>query len=488
MALVSGFLYYDSNRSASVGSYAVPIANVPIVLQNTISGLATAVLTNSSGAFSFTNVPIGSYQVVEKYGFSYNDGTVPATIGSIDYTLNAVTTTMLNGGTVPPLRDENYTYVTVPMGSTITSLDCTVRNTWLETVGSSDITNINMLNGPVRISPLILDPNIVVYQTNLVLDADNGTFGSFIAGTIANTGAGNYPASQGPYPEIASMFLYTQPDSTKVTPPDGSYTVQNIMNNAHSNLNPTPTPQNSSWWRVADHTVGNEMGRMMVVNGYTAGYVIGKTSVTVEANTNYLTSYWILNLCKQSTGYVNPEFSAVILDVNGGVIYSHDFSDEIGVNTECPEWVQIGTIFNTGDNTEITVEFISQGGPQTGNDYVLDDVALNKVDILELNITKAVSCDYATAGGTLYYSVSIENLTDYLATQIILTDVLDNQFDDLEFTLDGENWLGWEGVLYIDDLNPGDSGEIVIKGKIKQGMSGIITNSASVEAVFCVIE
>jgi len=487
MAIVSGVLYYDGNRTAVASTTVGVIANVPIVLQNTTTGLAVAVLTDSGGDFKFTNVPIGDYQVVEAYGWKYDDGTLPTAIGVIDFLTNATVVTMLQGGTVPPLADENHTYVAIPIGSTITNLDCTVRNTWLETVGSLDITGINMLNGPVRISPLVLNSNIMVCHTNLIDAADAGTFGSFTAGTIANTGAGNYDPAKGPYPEIASQFLYAQPDSSKVTPSDGSYTVQNIMNNAHSNLNPTPTPEKSSWWRVADHTKGNETGRMMVINGYTEGYIIGKTTVTVDPNANYLTSYWILNLCKQSSGYINPEFSAVILDMNGNVIYEHNFTDEIRVNEECPEWIQIGTIFNAGDNTEVTIEFISQGGPQTGNDYVLDDVALNKVDILELNITKEVSCDYATVGGTLYYAIAIKNPTDFLATEIVLTDVLSDSFENLEFSLDGNNWEDWTGSLNIDDLYPGDSGNVIIRGKIKVGITTVITNKASAEVVFCKI-
>ncbi|MCL2861814.1 MAG: hypothetical protein FWE22_05335 [Firmicutes bacterium] len=488
MSTVSGTLHYDGNRTAAVATATAAISNVPIVLQDTISGNAVAVLTDSTGAFSFTGVPNGSYQVVESYGFTFDGVTPISASGTVDWIVNQVAV-MLNGGTVPPLSDNNHTYVSVPPVSSITHLDCTVRNTYLETV-TGNITGINFLNGPVRYTPLVLDPNIIVDLINLVAAADNGTFGSFSAGTVANTGAGSYPANQGPYPEIQSQFLYSQPQipPTSVTPNDGHYTVQNIMNNSWSNFNPSSA--SPAWWRVADKTMGNEMGRMMVINGYTAGYVIGQTTVTVLQNTNYLTSYWILNLCRQSSGYIPPEFSVNILDSQGNIIYQHNFTDEIGVNTECPEWIQIGTIFNSGDNTSVTIVFISEGGPQTGNDYVLDDVALNKVDILELNITKDVSCSYATQGGTLYYSITIINPTDFVATQIVLTDDLSDYFDDLEFTLDGENWDEWTGMLNIDDMQPNEEGQIIIRGKVKEGIGAgtILKNSATVVAVFCEVD
>ena len=477
MPTVSGRLQYDATRSSASATTNTGIANVAIVLQNTDNGMMAAVLTDNNGNFEFTDVPNGDYQLVESYG-------TPATVvGTIDWAASVVYADIINGGTVPPLADENYTYVAVPIGSTITNLDCTMRNTRLLPGLASNLTGQDFLNGPVRITPMAIPANIILDPTNLVTAADNGTFGSFAAGSLANTGAGVYPANQGPYPEINSSFLYSQPDSSQVTPADGHYTVQNIINNAWSNTHPTTA--NPAWWRVADHTFGNEMGRMMVINGYTAGTLIGETTVNVLPNSTYLTSYWILNLCRQPSGYINPEFSVNILDDDGNIIFQHDFSDEIGVNVECPEWSQIGTIFNTEDNTSVTVQFISQGGAATGNDYVLDDVALNLVEVLELDITKDVSCVYATVGGTIYYQISIANNTDYVATQVALTDVLAYNFNNVQFTLDGVNWQPWVGSLNIDDLQPGDSGDVIIRGTVRAGTTGSITNTATVECVFC---
>ena len=457
MPNVSGALYYDGNRTATVGTATGVIANVPIILQDSVGNILQTVLTDSTGHFMFTGVVAGNYMVSEAY-----DGV---------------------SGKCPPLSYVVLNSAADSIPPSATHLDCTVRNTWLETVNGGDITNINMMNGPVCYEPLVLDPNMVLHSTNLVTAADNGTFGLFNPGTVANTGAGT-GAGHHPYPEIVSAFGYVEPNPNAVTPPDGSYTIQNIMNNAWSNSHPSTIAP--AWWRIADHTTGNETGRMMVINGYTQGYVIGQATIVVDANTKYLTSYWILNLCRQATGYINPEFSVLITDQDDNVIYEHDFTDEIIPNPQCPKWQQIGTIFTTADDTTaITIQFISQGGAATGNDFVLDDVALNEVDVLELDITKEVSCSYATIGGVLYYGITITNPTDYLATQIILTDDLSENFDDVEFTLDGENWLPWTGSLDIDDLAPGESGDIIIRGKVKIGAD--IVNTATVQANFCTV-
>lgn len=40
-----------------------------------------------------------------------------------------------------------------------------------------------------------------------------------------------------------------------------------------------------AWWRIADHTAGNETGRMMVVNGSDPGAVFFRDTVMVQPNT-----------------------------------------------------------------------------------------------------------------------------------------------------------------------------------------------------------
>jgi len=488
MATVSGVLYYDGNRTATVSTATGIIEGVTIILQDVspgpspTRGMMTACLTDSNGAFQFTNVPNGSYQVVEDYK------TYCWQVGTADWS-QADTDDIRAGGSVPPLNTA-YVKLYTPSADPLpgNALDCTVRNTWLYPNLTGSVTNIYMMNAPVMYTGLTLAPNVVVDPVNLVTGADGGTYGFFDAGTNANTGVAVVPPDAHPYPEIESDFIYAMPQvppPTSVVPNDGQYTVQNIMNNAWSNSHPSTTAP--SWWRVADKTTGNETGRLMIVNGYTAGYIIRQGTETVEANKNYLVSYWVLNMCRQPTGYINPEFSVVVLDGQDNEIYRHNFTDEIKVNPLYPEWINIGTIFNTGDNTQVTIKFISEGGAETGNDFALDDIALNKVDILELDIIKDV-CSYATIGGTLYYRIIIQNNTDYLATQITLTDDLSANLEYIYFTLDGETWIPWTGTLAIDDLDPGESGEILIKGKVKEGAISPIVNAAYAQASFCPID
>ena len=87
----------------------------------------------------------------------------------------------------------------------------------------------------------------------------------------------------------------------------------------------------------------------MVVNGSDPGAVFFRDTVTVQANTNYLFTAWILNLFKV-TGYPNPELGVRILNPEGDVLYSATLGALIPVNTNAPEWKQ--DVYKRQENTE----------------------------------------------------------------------------------------------------------------------------------------
>ncbi|MBO0576661.1 DUF11 domain-containing protein [Clostridium botulinum] len=401
MATISGRVVFDRDRSATINAGDSGIANVPVVLQNTATDVRLVVLTDANGNYSFINVPNGDYRIVQSFG---TPGGVP-TPGNFN---NAVV------GPVPVGTNPPISFVSdPPPGST--NLDSLTPDTLLVTVTGADLTNENFLDGPVIYTPIqnILDPCVSVSNVNLINVADNGTFGFFPPGTPANTGA---PVE--PYPGVTPDFTYVLPDPTKFTPLDGEYTVQNIMTNAMSN-------QIGAWWRIADHTTGNETGRMMVVNGFNPGAVFFRDVVSVQPNTNYLFSSWILNLFKV-TGFPNPELGVRILGSNGDVLYSATLGAQIPVNTNAPEWKQIGTIINSQNNTSLTVEFLSEGPAVIGNDYAIDDVSLNEIQIPLFIPVKTVSTPVANVGETVTYTVTLENTCTSPLTNVFFKDNVPN--------------------------------------------------------------
>ncbi|MBC8570189.1 DUF11 domain-containing protein [Zongyangia hominis] len=401
MATISGRVVFDRDRSATISGGDSGLANIPVVLQNVDTAERLTVLTDADGNYAFLNVPNGNYRIVESYGAS---GGVPtpgnfstAVVGSIPQGVN------------PPIGAASNP----PPGST--NLDSVTPDTLLVTVTGPDFTNQNFLNGPVIYTPIqvILDPCSFISGENLIQDADNGTFGSFPPGTPANTGAPTEP-----YPGVTPDFTYVLPNPDAYTPAGGQYTVQNIMNNALSEVI-------GAWWRIADHTAGNETGRMMIVNGFNPGAVFFQTVVPVRPYTNYLFSAWILNLFRV-TGYPNPELGVLILDQNGDVLYSATLGILIPVNVNAPEWRQIGSAINSQNNTSLTVEFVSEGPEVIGNDYAIDDVAFQEIQEPVFIPVKTVDRSTANVGETVRFTVTLTNTCESPLTNVFFQDIVPN--------------------------------------------------------------
>lgn len=400
MTTISGYILFDRDRTAEPPGEMTGIANVPVILQNIATTERLAVYTAGDGSYSFINVPDGDYRIVEAYG-------TPAIPSPGDF--STAVAGVIPSAVVPPLSYVNNP----PPGAT--DLDCTTPNTILLTVSGSDITNQYILNGPVRYIPIetITDSCAVISPDNLLHDADGGTMGFFPPGTPANTGV-----PMEPFPANVPDFLYVLPDPLIYVPDDGEYTVQNIMNNAASNVL-------GAWWRIADHTTGNETGRMMVVNGDEPGSTFFTEQVTVEPHTNYLFSVWILNMFK-TFGWADPALGVEILDQNGEMIYYTTLGASIPVNINEPEWKQIGTVIYSYDNTSLTVSFVSEGPAAIGNDYAIDDVALQEVEMPVFQPQKTVSARAISIGETATYTITLTNSCTSPLTDVNFQDLIPN--------------------------------------------------------------
>ncbi|MCL2400577.1 MAG: hypothetical protein FWC91_12635 [Defluviitaleaceae bacterium] len=408
MVNITGYVLFDRQRTGNAQGLQ-GILNVPIVLQSMNAPyLRLAVLTNNVGEYTFHKVPQGEYRIVEAYG----ETAVPSPGDFSD----AMPGTIPNA-VVPPIS-----YVSNPPTGA-TDLDCVTPNTLYVTVDTTNLNEQNFLNGPVKYVCIntIMDNCAIVCPDNLLIGAEYGTMGTFSAGTEANTGVPNEP-----YPNNVPDFKYVLPLTHPVTTPgyspwfhapeDGEYTVQNILNDDNSN-------RIGAWWRIADHTVGNETGRMMVVNGYVPDTVFFSDDVVVKPNTHYLFSAWIINLFK-STGWADPRLGVKILDENEEVIYSATLGALIPVNTVVPEWKQIGTVISSYDNEKLTVKFLSEGPAAIGNDYAIDDISFNEITVPVFTPVKSIDRSIAFVGETVVYEVKLKNTCTFPLTNIRFMDKL----------------------------------------------------------------
>ena len=401
--MISGKVLIDLNRNGY--PTGIPgIAGVPVVLQDVNSGKRITALTNSTGDYSFINVPDGvTCLIVESYGQT-------GVASPADFSTAVV-------GPVPVGADPPISYTpTAP--SIATNLDSITPNTLFVTLNGANITNQYFLDGPVTYTPIsqILDPCATVSDTNLIQEASNGTFGSFPAGTAANTGLPG-TAINPPFVGVGDGFTYILPSSPIYhTPNDGEYTIQNIMNN--STYNPT-----DEWWRVSDHTTGDETGAFMVVNGNFPGQEFFTETVAVTPNTNYLFSTWVMNILRYNG--TPPELGVEILDQNGNIIYSQNLGNLLPNQLIVPNWKEIGTVINSQNNSSITVKFISEG-PSTinGNDFAIDDIKLQPITVPVFTPVKSVISSPAQVGDTVTYTVTETNTCSSPLTSVFFQDTL----------------------------------------------------------------
>jgi len=397
MATVSGTLLFDKARTAAPPTGMSGIANVAIVLQNTLTTNMLAVMTDSSGNFQFQNVSNASYRLVESYGLV--GVTTPG-----DFTSAAPGDVAV--AAVPPISFAP----SPPAGAT--NLDCTSQNTLLFSVTGANISNLHICNGPVKYSSIVIDDSVTVnWNENLINTAGQGHFGEFSAGTQVMTGA-----DPNPYPKVNPGFIYVLPENGSPNPSDGQYTIQNIATGVTYQAN-------NVWWRVADLTTGNETGRMMIVNGANPNSIFFQDVIFVKPNTYYMFITWALNLVK-ITGRTDPMLGAKIITPDGVVLFNQNIGASIPVNQNEPEWHEIGTIIKSGAFSTLTVQLLSNGPAASGNDYVVDDVGVYEVAIPLYSPVKTASSTDIELGDTIVFTVTFTNGSLLPMTDIMFKDPL----------------------------------------------------------------
>ena len=89
-----------------------------------------------------------------------------------------------------------------------------------------------------------------------------------------------------------------------------------------------------------------------------------------------------------------------------------------------PEWKQIGSVINSQDNTSLTVEFLSEGPEVIGNDYAIDDVAFQEIQIRQFTPVKTASASSVSVGEVFDYTVTLTDTCANPLTEVFFRDLL----------------------------------------------------------------
>ncbi len=142
---------------------------------------------------------------------------------------------------------------------------------------------------------------------------------------------------------------------------DGKYAV---VANAYNSSN--------TYWRdMPDHTSGDTYGGMLAINGSAAGQVAYRRTYTgMCENTIYDFSAFIANIHKSTTTNL-PNLTFKIKSADGSTTFDEVNTGDIPFGGA---WYERGISFNSGANSDIMLEIVSNKEDGGGNDFAIDDI------------------------------------------------------------------------------------------------------------------
>jgi len=335
---------YDNNLIALGNDFALDDVSV-LPLDNALSVSASLTRPNcsdslSGGIFLYAKggTPPYQFQVNGPSGFlSSNQGTF---LGLESGTYNC-TVTDFNNQTVALvdllLSPNNFLEVNpsdtaICLGeSVVIGVSSEQNPTYLWTASPADPGMVNASNDSINVSPN--QTTVYTISTN-DLNANLLTNGDFEAG---NTG-------------FYSDLSYLTPSN-----PTGIQSAYGL------------TP-NANFWEPPfaacfDHTLGNGVAMMMVVDGAVSGNsVVWRQTCAVESLKNYTFQYY-----SQSVNGANP--AILQTRINGTPLSTDTLS-----NVTC-SWQAHSVMWNAGSDTAATLELVNLNQSGIGNDFALDDIS-----------------------------------------------------------------------------------------------------------------
>lgn len=158
--------------------------------------------------------------------------------------------------------------------------------------------------------------------------------------------------------DFASSYAYAPASNTA----EAQYTVRT-----------NPNPWNTFFISAGDHTSGT--GNMFVGNGSpTAGSLVWGTSanISVSPNTDYFFEAWAMNVCC-TPNYTGPNSPAILEFAVVGDLTTASLGT-IPTTLNPGNWQFLGTTWNSGGNTSVSLRIINQNTAAGGNDFALDDI------------------------------------------------------------------------------------------------------------------
>ena len=135
--------------------------------------------------------------------------------------------------------------------------------------------------------------------------------------------------------------------------------------------------------------------------------------------------------------------------------------------------IKVGNIIN---NVNVT---------GTGHDTNLTNnnasVSVNVPESVLLNITKVANSTIIVAGENVGYTVVINNYGPSVASDVVLKDIFSsNELLNLQYSLNGVDWLDYNGSVSLGDINVGADVTVYFRAKVNGSVRGDVLNTVNI--------
>ena len=135
--------------------------------------------------------------------------------------------------------------------------------------------------------------------------------------------------------------------------------------------------------------------------------------------------------------------------------------------------IKVGNIIN---NVNVT---------GTGHDTNLTNnnasVSVNVPESVLLNITKVANSTIIVAGENVGYTVVINNYGPSVASDVVLKDIFNsNELLNLQYSLNGKDWLDYNGSVSLGDINAGADVTVYFRAKVNGSVRGDVLNTVNI--------
>ena len=121
----------------------------------------------------------------------------------------------------------------------------------------------------------------------------------------------------------------------------------------------------------------------------------------------------------------------------------------------------------------------------TGHDTNLTNnnasVSVNVPESVLLNITKVANSTIIVAGENVGYTVVINNYGPSVASDVVLKDIFNsNELLNLQYSLNGVDWLDYNGSVSLGDINAGANITVYFRAKVNGSVRGDVLNTVNI--------